>query len=176
LIVALASLVRGRLEEAVARAKLRSCAHVGSSPRVLGRVWIHGGGSVRIGNRVLLDGRRAPIELHCSRGAEIVFGDDVTVEGGTSLEAQALIAVGNGCRLGSFTKVLDNHFHPVKGDRHQRPQSVKVIIEDGAEIGTRAILLPGAHIEKGARIGAGAVISRRVPPGVTVAGQPPRAQ
>lgn len=40
-----------------------------------------------------------------------------------------------------------------------------VVVEDGASIGAGAILLPGAHIKKGALVAAGAVCSRVVSPG-----------
>jgi acetyltransferase-like isoleucine patch superfamily enzyme len=162
------------LRDAASRLKLWRCARVGASPRVLGKVWIHGEGQVRLGDRVTLDGRVAPIELHAEPGAEIVIGNDVRIEGGASLEAQHSIVVGDHCRIGGFAKVLDNNFHPVSGNRHQRPVSTAVVIEEGAEVGVRAILLPGAHVQKGARIGTGSVISRRIPAGVTVSGVPPK--
>ena len=155
------------------RLKLRRCAKVGARPEALGRVWVHGGGRVQIGDRVLLDARIAPIELHAEPGAEIRIGDDVRIEGGSSVEALQSIVIGNGCRLGSFSKVIDNHFHSPNGDRHRQPASVRVELEDGVEIGSRAILLPGAHVGRGSKVGPGTVISRRIPSRVMVSGNPP---
>ena len=63
----------------ISRLKLRRCAEVGSSPSVVGRIWIHGSGSVRIGNCVRLDGSSAPIELYVGRGAEMILGDHVEI-------------------------------------------------------------------------------------------------
>lgn len=48
----------------------------------------------------------------------------------------------------------------------------EVVIEDGADIGVGAILLPGVHIGKGAIIGAGAVVNTDVPAGEVWAGVP----
>ncbi len=48
------------------------------------------------------------------------------------------------------------------------------VIEDGAWIGERAVILPGRRIGRGAIIGAGAVVSRDVEPFAIVAGNPAR--
>ena len=49
-----------------------------------------------------------------------------------------------------------------------------VVIEDDADIGLGAILLPGVTIGRGAVIGAGAVVTRDVPAYAVVAGSPAR--
>lgn len=158
----------------LSRLKLRRCSEVGDSPQVLGTVWIHGGGRLRLGNRVVLDGRRAPIELHSRTGGGIVLGDDVRIEGGASLEAQESIQVGPRCRVGGFAKLIDNPFHQVRGQRSQRPESSAVQLGPDVEVGRRAIVLPGANIGAGARIGPGAVVGRHVAAGATFAGLPGR--
>lgn len=49
-----------------------------------------------------------------------------------------------------------------------------VHIEDGADLGVGAIVLPGVRIGRGAQVGAGAVVTRDVPPYAVVAGNPAR--
>ncbi|MBZ4396658.1 acetyltransferase [Myxococcus sp. XM-1-1-1] len=159
----------------MARLKLRRCQEIGDSPTVLGRVWIHGAGRVLVGHRVVLDGRLAPIELHAmSPQSVIILGDEAHIEGGASLEALSSISVGRGARLGPFSKVMDNQHHPLRGNRHERPPSVPLVIEEGVTVGSRAILLPGAQLQKGCTVAPGTVISRRIPAGVTVGGAPAR--
>ena len=148
-----------------ARFKLRACDAVGSEPRVFGRIWIHGAGTVRIGERVTLDGRACPIELHAFEGAEIAIGDDVHIEAGASLEARQSIQIGNRCHIGRYCKILDNQFHPLRGDRHAAMPSQPVTLESDVEIGPMSVLLPGAYVERGAAVPPGKVISRRVPGG-----------
>lgn len=160
----------------LARWPLRGCASVGEGTRVLGKVWIHGEGRIVLGNRVVLDGSKVPIELHAKPGAQLVLGDDVRIEGGASIEAVQSVVVKKGAVLRAFCKILDNHFHPLKGDRHERPSSEPVVIGEGSEIGVRAIVLPGADIGARARIGPGVVISRRVPNGVSLVGMPPKVE
>lgn len=50
-----------------------------------------------------------------------------------------------------------------------------VILEDGVMIGTGAQVLQYLHVGRGATVGAGAVVTRDVPAGVTVVGAPARA-
>jgi acetyltransferase-like isoleucine patch superfamily enzyme len=142
---------------------LRRCLEVGLAPSVSGRVWIHDGGTVRIGDRVTFDASTAPIELHAFPGAEIIIGNDVHLEGGASIEAYRSVTIGDGARLGGYCKVIDNHLHTVRGDRHRRPKSVPVIIEPGAHVGRRAIVFPGAVVTAGSAVRPATIVRGTAP-------------
>ncbi len=155
------------------RWKLLRCKSVGAGTRVLGRVWIHGQGEIRLGERVLLDGRTVPIELHARlKGSRIIVGDDVVIEGGTSIEAEDAVRIGQGCQVGAFVKIIDNHFHPLRGNRHQRPDSSAVNLEENVTVEARAVILPGSWLMKGVRVCQGTVVSRQIPAGVVASGVP----
>jgi acetyltransferase-like isoleucine patch superfamily enzyme len=161
------------------RWKLRRCARVGRSPDVRGRVFVVGPGSVQVGDDVLLDAAWAPIELKTfDADSQIVLGDRVRIESGASIEAVASVRIGAGARLGTFSKVMDNHFHSLAGDRHVRPSSDPVEIGERAAIGDRAVLLAGANVGAGALVRAGAVVGRRlpVPAGAVASGHPSRLE
>ena len=49
-----------------------------------------------------------------------------------------------------------------------------VVVEDEADLGVGAILLPGVTVGRGAQVGAGAVVTRDVPAYAVVAGAPAR--
>ena len=49
-----------------------------------------------------------------------------------------------------------------------------VTINDGADVGVSAVILPGVTIGEGAQIGAGAVVSEDVPPYAIAVGVPAR--
>jgi maltose O-acetyltransferase len=155
------------------RAKLLGCERVGRGARVLGRVWVHGGGTVDLGDDVLIDARDAPVELHAHPGARIRIGDRVRIGPGASVEALGLVTVGDGADLGAFCKILDSQFHAARGDRRRVVPPVAVTIGAGAVIGERAIVLPGAHVVPGERIAPHALVSRRGPPPAPVPWSPP---
>jgi acetyltransferase-like isoleucine patch superfamily enzyme len=169
------SLIAGLAERARYNRLAKRCASIGKNVRVLGHVHVHGDGDLFIGDDVELDGRTAAIELHCQERGVIVLGQGVKVQSGVSIEALLRIEVGDGTVLCGYSKVLDNNFHPLSGDRHEtRPPSIPVAIGKNCVVGWRAILLPGAQLGDGTRLCPSVVVSRRVPGGVTVAGSPPR--
>jgi len=53
-------------------------------------------------------------------------------------------------------------------------KTAPVVIEDDAWLGTNVVVLPGVRIGRGAVVGAGAVVTRDVPPFTVVAGVPAR--
>ncbi len=54
------------------------------------------------------------------------------------------------------------------------PEKMDIVIEDGAYIGCNATILPGVTVGRGAGVGACAVVTKDVPPGAVVAGNPAR--
>jgi len=152
---------------------LRRCRVVGEGTVALGRIWVRGEGTIRIGKRVVLDARHAPIELVVPyEGSEIVLGDDVVIEGGTSIEADRSIRIGDRTHIGRFCRLMDSHFHPLRGDRNQRPPAAPVVVENDVEMGERAILLAGSHVEHHVVVHPGTVITRRVRAHAAVRGVP----
>ena len=153
---------------------LRSRATLGDRVRIRGRIRIVGGGAIAIGDDTELDARCAPIELHADLGSTILIGRGVRIDGGVSIEAKSRVEIGDRTVLRGFCKVLDNHFHPLSGNRHRgAPPSNPVEIGSDCDIGWRAVVLPGARLGPGAKALAGVVVSRKVPAGAVIAGSPP---
>ncbi|MCL2627047.1 MAG: acetyltransferase [Cystobacterineae bacterium] len=157
------------------RWKLWRCKSVGRGCRVLGKVWIHGRGEIYVGDNVCFDARNAPIELHTKRHATLRIGNGCTIEGGSSLEAVDSVVLGEGCHLGPFVKVMDNHHHQTTGNRKERPPSSPVALGPKVKVGAHSILLPGAQLGEGALLEERTVVSRKIPPGAHIQGNPPRA-
>lgn len=118
---------------------------------------------------------------------------------GTFVEIQRGATVGDFCKISSHSFVCDGvhignrvfigHGVMFTNDKHPRATRVdgeletatdwqdrllKTVIEDDASIGSGATILPGITIGKGALIAAGAVVTKNVPPGATVVGNPAR--
>lgn len=58
------------------------------------------------------------------------------------------------------------------GPSHINDKAKDIIIEEDVWIGANIILLPGAHIGRGAVIGAGSLINKEIPPYAVVVGSP----
>lgn len=58
--------------------------------------------------------------------------------------------------------------------RKSDPSNMDIVIEDGAYVGCHVTILPGVTIGKKAGVGAGSVVTKDVPPGAVVVGNPAR--
>lgn len=73
--------------------------------------------------------------------------------------------------------VNDKYPRATRDGRLQAPEDWKLletVVEQGASLGSGAIVLGGVRIGTGAIVGAGAVVTRHVPAGEVVAGAPAR--
>jgi acetyltransferase-like isoleucine patch superfamily enzyme len=121
------------------------------------------------------------------------IGDETRV--GTFVEIQRGAVIGARCKVQSHAficdgvEIGDNVFvgHGVMFVNDKFPQATNssgalareddwtllpIRVENGAAIGSGAVILGGVTIGEGALVGAGAVITRDVPPGTVVAGVP----
>jgi len=112
---------------------------------------IYVGHDVHLGLRPFLNATRSTIRI----GNKVIFGPEVTIRGGnhrTDLVGRFMFDVTEAEKL-------------PENDRD-------VVIEDDVWIGTRAIILHGVTIGRGAIVGAGAVVAKNVPPYAIVGGVP----
>lgn len=134
---------------------------------------------VRIGNNTLI-GDGASIREKCRVGSYCILSRYVTINYNTQIGNRTKIMdlshITGNCFIGNdvFISVCvgttnDNAIGRLQFDE------VRVVgpyIEDGVAIGVGASLLPGTHIGKGAIVGAGAVVTKDVPPNAVVMGVP----
>lgn len=128
-------------------------------------------------------------EFNVDPGGYVEIGDGSVLVGPVLMCAER-ICVGRRVVISYQVTLADSDFHPIErasrradaianapgADRGARPrvESRPVVIEDDAWIGIGAIVLKGVRIGRGARVAAGAVVTRDVPPGAAVAGNPAR--
>lgn len=106
----------------------------------------------------------------------ITIGDDCGINSGVYILGHHRIVIGSNVVLSVDVKLIDTgldvaNFMKVKKPEHT---SKPIIIEDDVWIGAGAIVLQGVTIGKKSIVGAGAVVTKDVPPGVVVAGNPAR--
>lgn len=106
---------------------------------------------------------------HCFIENDVVVGDRVTVKCGVQLWDG--IRIGDDVFIGPNVSFSNDKFP--RSRRHQ-PEVLQTHVESGASIGSGATILPGIRIGRNAMIGAGAVVTRSVPPNAIVVGNPAR--
>ncbi len=126
-------------------------------------------------------------------GCEI--GDDVKI--GTFVEIQKGAKIGSRCKISSHTFICEgvtieeevfighnvtftNDLYPraTAGDGQLQTEAdwecISTLVKRGASIGSGATLLCGITVGERAIVGAGSVVTKDVPPGAIVAGNPAR--
>lgn len=123
------------------------------------------------------------------------IGDGTRI--GPFVEIQRGVSIGARCKIQSHTFVCEgvtiedevfvghgvmfvNDKHPLATTSSGEPQGagdwtlLETVVERRASLGSGCIVLGGVRVGSGALVGAGAVVTRDVPPGATVAGVPAR--
>lgn len=152
-----------------------------------GLPWIRCGGrgsSITIGSHFIACSSRSynsigvfqPVFLRTvDHGAKIEIGHHVGMSG-CVIASKELVRIGNHVLLGSGCLIMDFDGHSIEPIDHRSGGGIAspIVIEDDVFIGTRAIILKGVHIGRGSVVGAGAVVTKDVPPYCIVAGNPAR--
>jgi len=112
-------------------------------------------------------GEECNICSHCFIENDVVIGDRVTVKNGVYLYDG--LRIGNDVFIGPNVTFTNDKYPKSGNTEYVRLQTR---IENGASIGGGAVILPGICIGAGSTVGAGAVVTKDVPPGVTVVGNP----
>jgi acetyltransferase-like isoleucine patch superfamily enzyme len=164
---------------------------------------IHAGSGLAFGRHVrlagaIVTGKNVTIDDFCWLAGEIQlghsvfvhrnvvirsFGGWVRVGQGTTINSFCYLAGEGGITIGEMVSVAPGVtivaankrvVDPSTPIKHQGAVARGIQIEDDVWIGSRAVVLDGVRIGRGVVIGAGAVVTRSVPPYTIVAGVPAR--
>lgn len=128
--------------------------HCGKGSWILPPSWINKGG---LQNIYLGD--------HCRISNDNIIyatGGKFIVKGNTDISCGLKVITGNHSRKKGYW-FLDTESNNIEKD---------VVVEKDCWIGMNVTLLPGAHIGRGATIGAGSVVTKEIPPYAVAAGNP----
>jgi acetyltransferase-like isoleucine patch superfamily enzyme len=98
----------------------------------------------------------------CFIGPDVTFGLDAPITLGER------VAISTGVVLSTATHMLGPGSRRMTLGTHAKP----IVIEDGAWVALRAIILPGVHVGRGSVITAGSVVTSDVPRDTLVSGNP----
>lgn len=107
----------------------------------------------------------------------MVIGDGTWIGQQCFFHSAGGLIIGKNVGIGPGVKIITSSHRLDELDRpilHSTIEFAPVILEDGCDIGTGAIILPGVRVGKGAQVGAGAVVTEDVKDYSVVAGVPAR--
>jgi acetyltransferase-like isoleucine patch superfamily enzyme len=126
------------------------------------------GSNVYVGHRAILKGYHK---------GSMVIGDHVWIGQNAFLHSAGGIVIGNRVGIGPGVTVLTSS-HADESIRvpilFSDLEFAPVVVEEDSDLGVGAIVMPGVTVGRGSQIGAGAVVTKHVPPYSVVAGVPGR--
>lgn len=124
------------------------------------------GENVYVGHGTILKG------YHRNR---MVIGDRTFIGQGCFFHSAGGLRIGRSVGIGPHVRILTSSHEEAGRDLPILDAPIRfaeVVIEDDADVGIGAIILPGVTIGRGAQIGAGAVVTRDVPAYAVAYGNP----
>ena len=125
------------------------------------------GGCIEVDNCRFFPG----VRIECWRGAVIKIGKGTYINRNTELVASVAISIGADCKIARDVMIMDTDQHPV-GTKDLETKPVE--IGDRVWLGSRVIILKGVTVGHDSIVGAGAVVTRSVPPHSVVVGSAAR--
>jgi len=111
-------------------------------------------------------------------GGDIYIGDNCSLNPFAIVYGHGGVRIGDGVRIAAHTVIIPaNHNSSAKGKAlfESGFTAHGIEIEDNVWLGSGVTILDGVRIGRNSIIGAGSVVTRSIPDGVTVAGVPARA-
>lgn len=152
------------------RIYLRKINSLGKIVIAKGRPAVQNKGKITIGTVVSIWSNINRSRLTTHRGGELIIGDNNFINGAI-ISATTKVTIGNNCKFGPFSMIIDSDFHNVK-DHNKDGESGEIVIEDDVWIGAKATILKGVTIGKGAVIAVGSVVTKSIPANAIAAGVP----
>ena len=103
----------------------------------------------------------ARVRIECWKGAVVNIGKGTFLNRGVEIIASKSVYIGTDCKIARDVIIMDTDQHSIDGSNIQMKP---VRIEDRVWLGARAIVLKGVSIGHDSVIGAGAIVTKSVPP------------
>ena len=114
------------------------------------------------------------VQIELGEGAVVSIGEASYLNPGACILSAIGIEIGARCAIAWGAMIMDFDGHELVAEGVPRPTTAPIKVEDHVWIGARATVLKGVCVGEGAVVGAGAVVTRDVPPRSVVVGSPAR--
>lgn len=111
------------------------------------------------------------VRIECWKGAVLKIGEGTYFNRGTEIVASHAVSIGSYCKIARDVIIMDTDQHALDASGLKMSS---VVIEDRVWLGSRAIVLKGVRIGHDSIVGAGAVVTKSVPPYSVVVGSAAR--
>ena len=119
----------------------------------------------------------SPVTIAVASGATLRIDHDCGFSG-TSICVWSAVTIGPYCNFGGNTSLWDTDFHPLdyklRRVQTEGAQTAPITVGADAFVGAGAIVLKGTQIGERSIVGAGSVVTRRIPADEIWAGNPAR--
>lgn len=166
----LSNMLGGLIRVTSAKYYLRNATRIGKMVSTYGKPLVRNAGKMILADEVRVWSNTVQTKLITGRKGQLIVGKNSRLNG-VHIYAGELVHIGENVRIAPYTIILDSDFHNVN-DHFANGLSKAVYIEDEVWIATRATILKGVRIGKGAVVATGAVVTKNVAPYTMVAGVP----
>ena len=153
-----------------------SAIHIGNNTYIFNSVRIDAKGNPRnkvyIGNQVAIE---RGVDIGCMENTCINIGDETFIAPNVCIAGPGNIQIGQKCMIAAHTGIYANNHNyqdPHLPIKDQGVTSQGIVIEDDCWLGHGVTVLDGVRIGKGSVIGAGAVVTKDIPPYSVAVGIP----
>jgi acetyltransferase-like isoleucine patch superfamily enzyme len=126
------------------------------------KVMISGNSKIGLGSSLSVD-----------EGAVFEIGSSSYICSGATIRVAQRVCIGDRCAISWNVTIIDSDFHEYQLEDGTIPEKTKeVVIGNNVWIGNNVLILKGVHIGDDAIIAAGSVVTKDVPAGCAVGGNP----
>lgn len=116
-------------------------------------------------------------EITALGGGRVKIGDNTRIGSFCNIRSDSGISIGSDCYVAQFVSIVDGGYEfrdktlPIASSRYRSKASC---VGNNVWLGVGAVILPGVTVGDGAVVGAGAIVTRDVPPYAVAVGNPAR--
>lgn len=157
-----------------------------SDVNVIGKIWIYNEGTIKLGHNVKIRsaewsnpiGGGTKTQFQVMRSGYLEIGD-YTGLSNVAITCVESIMFGSNVLIGAGSKIYDTDFHPLnptfrygEASDIEQTKHKAIVVEDGVFIGANVTILKGTYIGKNSIIGAGSVVTGKIPANEIWGGNP----